>query len=44
MVVVAPDDPSEQVWSTRLEAAGIRAFGPSKAAAAIESSKVFQKT
>ncbi len=43
MVVVAPDDPLGAGMVDALEAAGIRAFGPTKAAAAIESSKVFSK-
>ncbi len=43
MVVVAPDDPLGAGMVDALEAAGIRAFGPSKDAAAIESSKVFAK-
>ncbi len=43
MVVVAPDDPLGAGMVNALEAAGIRAFGPTKAAAAIESSKVFSK-
>lgn len=43
MVVVAPDDPLGAGMVDALEATGIRAFGPTKAAAAIESSKVFSK-
>lgn len=43
MVVVAPDDPLGAGMVDALETAGIRAFGPVKAAAAIESSKVFSK-
>ena len=43
MVVVAPDDPLGAGMVDALETAGIRAFGPTKAAAAIESSKVFSK-
>ncbi len=43
MVVVAPDDPLGAGMVDALEAAGISAFGPTKAAAAIESSKVFSK-
>ena len=41
--VVAPDDP--RVWGMvdAMEAKGIRCFGPSKAAAALEGSKVFAK-
>ena len=42
-VVVAPDDPLSLGMVDAFEAAGIRAFGPSKNAAAIESSKVFSK-
>ncbi len=41
--VVAPDDPLVLGCADALEAAGIPAFGPSKAAAAIEGSKVFAK-
>lgn len=43
LVFVAPDDPLAAGMVDALEAAGIRAFGPSKAAAEIESSKVFSK-
>lgn len=43
MVVVAPDDPLAAGMVDALENAGIRAFGPNKAAAIIESSKVFSK-
>jgi len=43
MVVVAPDDPLAAGMVDALEAAGIRAFGPRKNAAVIESSKVFSK-
>jgi len=43
LVVVAPDDPLAAGMVDALEAAGIRAFGPVKAAAEIESSKVFSK-
>ncbi len=42
-VVVAPDDPLAFGLVDILEAAGIAAFGPSKAAAQIESSKSFAK-
>ena len=40
---VAPDDPLVLGMADAMEAAGIPAFGPSKAAAAIEGSKVFSK-
>ena len=43
MVVVTPDDPLALGMVDALEAAGVRAFGPRKNAAAIESSKVFAK-
>ncbi|HOM02951.1 MAG TPA: phosphoribosylamine--glycine ligase [Acetivibrio sp.] len=43
MVVVAPDDPLAAGMVDALEEAGIRAFGPRKAAAIIESSKAFAK-
>lgn len=43
LVFVAPDDPLAAGTVDALEAAGIRAFGPSKLAAEIESSKVFSK-
>lgn len=43
MVVVAPDDPLAAGMVDALEKAGIRAFGPNKAAAVIESSKSFAK-
>jgi phosphoribosylamine--glycine ligase len=42
-VVVAPDDPLALGMVDALEAKGIRCFGPNKAAARIESSKVFSK-
>lgn len=42
-VVVTPDDPLALGMVDALEAAGIKAFGPNQAAAAIESSKVFSK-
>ncbi|MCL2487512.1 MAG: phosphoribosylamine--glycine ligase [Oscillospiraceae bacterium] len=43
LVFVAPDDPLVAGMADALETAGIAAFGPSKAAAAIEGSKVFSK-
>ncbi len=43
MVVVAPDDPLVMGMVDTLNAKGIRAFGPDKAAAIIEGSKVFSK-
>ncbi len=43
MVVVAPDDPLVMGMVDALNAKGIRAFGPDKAAAIIEGSKVFSK-
>jgi len=42
-VVVAPDDPLVLGMVDALEEAGIPSFGPKKAAAAIEGSKVFSK-
>ncbi len=42
-VIVAPDDPLSFGLVDMLQAAGIRAFGPTKAAARIESSKAFAK-
>ena len=42
-VVVAPDDPLALGMVDALEEAGLRAFGPRKDAAVIESSKVFSK-
>ena len=42
-VVVAPDDPLALGLVDRLDAAGIAAFGPTRAAAGIESSKAFGK-
>ncbi|MDR2502412.1 MAG: phosphoribosylamine--glycine ligase [Oscillospiraceae bacterium] len=42
-VVVAPDDPLALGMVDALEEAGIRAFGPRKSAAIIESSKIFSK-
>lgn len=43
MVFVAPDDPLALGMVDALEAAGIRAFGPTKAAAEIEWSKSYSK-
>jgi len=43
LVVVAPDDPLAAGMVDALEEAGIRAFGPVKKAAIIESSKAFSK-
>ena len=43
LVFVAPDDPLSWGLVDSLEAAGIAAFGPSKAAAAIEASKSWAK-
>ncbi len=43
MVMVAPDDPLVAGMIDALESAGIRAFGPRKAAALIEGSKTFAK-
>ncbi len=43
LVVVAPDDPLAAGMVDKLEEAGIRAFGPVKAAAIIEGSKAFSK-
>ncbi|MCL2014140.1 MAG: phosphoribosylamine--glycine ligase [Oscillospiraceae bacterium] len=42
-VVVAPDDPLVMGMVDALETAGIKTFGPDKAAAALEGSKVFSK-
>jgi len=42
-VVIAPDDPLVLGMTDSLEAKGIRCFGPDKAAARIEGSKVFSK-
>lgn len=41
--VVAPDDPLAMGAVDKLEAAGIKCFGPTRSAAIIESSKVFAK-
>ncbi len=43
LVFVAPDDPLAAGMVDALEAAGVRAFGPTAKAAQIESSKVFAK-
>ena len=43
MVFVAPDDPLALGMVDAMEAVGIDAFGPNKAAAQIEASKVFSK-
>ncbi len=43
MTVVAPDDPLAGGAVDTFEAAGLRAFGPNKAAAIIEGSKAFSK-
>ena len=42
-VVVAPDDPLAMGLVDACTAAGLRAFGPTQAAARIESSKIFSK-
>ena len=42
-VVVAPDDPLALGMVDELEAAGVPAFGPTRAAAVIEASKAFSK-
>jgi phosphoribosylamine--glycine ligase len=44
LVVVAPDNPLAAGMVDALQAAGIRAFGPTQRAAEIESSKVFAKS
>lgn len=44
MVVVAPDDPLVMGMVDALNKKGFRAFGPDKAAAIIEGSKVFSKS
>ena len=41
--IVAPDDPLAMGAVDRLEAEGVKCFGPEKSAAQIESSKVFAK-
>jgi phosphoribosylamine---glycine ligase len=43
LVVVAPDDPLALGLVDIVEGAGVRAFGPTKAAARIEASKAFAK-
>jgi len=43
-VVVAPDDPLAAGMVDALEDAGVRAFGPRKAAAKLESSKIYAKS
>ena len=43
LVFVAPDDPLVGGLVDALEAAGLRAFGPNKAAAILEGSKAFSK-
>ena len=43
LVVVAPDDPLAAGMVDALQESGIRAFGPSKKAAIVESSKAFSK-
>ena len=43
LTFVAPDDPLVLGMVDALEAAGLSAFGPNKAAAIIEGSKVFSK-
>ena len=43
LVFVAPDDPLAAGLVDRLEAAGLRAFGPRKDAAILEGSKAFSK-
>jgi phosphoribosylamine--glycine ligase len=44
LVVIGPEDPLALGLSDYLRAKGLRVFGPSKAAAQIEASKVFAKT
>jgi phosphoribosylamine--glycine ligase len=43
LVVVGPEDPLAQGLSDELTSRGVRVFGPSAAASAMESSKVFSK-
>ncbi len=43
LVVIGPEDPLGLGLADRLQAEGVRVFGPSKAAARIESSKAFAK-
>ncbi len=43
LVIIGPDNPLFDGMADALRAAGVRTFGPSKAAAAIEGSKVFSK-
>ena len=43
LVIVGPDDPLAAGVVDALQAAGLRAFGPTRAAAQIESSKVWSK-
>ncbi|MCR4589170.1 MAG: phosphoribosylamine--glycine ligase [Lachnospiraceae bacterium] len=43
LVVVGPDDPLAAGLVDALESAGLRAFGPNKAAAILEASKAFSK-
>ncbi|MCL2044986.1 MAG: phosphoribosylamine--glycine ligase [Oscillospiraceae bacterium] len=43
-VVVAPDDPLALGMVDAMEAAGVKAFGPSKDAAKLESSKIYSKS
>jgi len=44
LVVIGPEAPLAEGWSDRLRAAGYPVFGPSKAAAQLESSKAFAKS